>query len=612
MLAAGRSGDVTHPSADREEPLMSAESSTPETPKAPVAFDAATATDDELRTEFNRVVARGQELSASEEPDAAAELTELAGALPVLQAELASRESAAQALQGARDAFASVTPLEAPAPVAPAAAVAAPVSAPQAEPVSQPTTVPSVSQMASQPRPEPVTPTPSGDRIKVTLSSDAAGVLGMTPSSDTTVRQIGEASTRLFGQFGTSRVGGGIKAERALATFSRDRGAELTMTGDREHDAGVLRHARSQERLTGNSLMKSWEASVKSGGDHMGALTAAAGWCAPSENRYELCSLWTSDGLLDLPTTTAPRGGINYTNDWSWAQIMDASLTSFTKLTEAQVIADTPKNCTELPCPTFTDRRLDVAVTCITGSFLQDVGYRENVATLIDGLTLKHEREVNEDIINQIITQAGAAIVIPPQGAAAPGSGPDTSAVSSILAAVDVAAIDMRYREQMSENQVLEVVLPQWVLAQWRADIGRRNAWHADPFALANATIMQWFSVRNVRPQFIRGWQDAQSNLPTGPGDITAPIVPITALPTTVNFLIYPAGAIVLARQDVVTLTNVYDSTNLRQNLYTALFMEEGYAPIFPCGEVRQYTANACPSGATGAQLWTSCAAPAA
>lgn len=588
-----------------------ADPTSPETPETPAAFDVASATDEALRAEFNRVVARGQELSAAEGPEGASELLELSSVLPVLQTELANRDAAAQALQVAREAFSSATPIADPAPVAPSEPVAAPVSAPQAEPVSQPATVPSVSQMASQPRPEPTPSAKGGDRIKVTLSSDAAGVLGASPASETTVRQIGEASTRLFGQFGTSRVGGGIKAERALATFSRDRGKDLTLTGDREHDARVISHARSQERLTGNSLMESWKASVKAGGDGMGALTAAAGWCAPSENRYELCSLWTSDGLLDLPTTTAPRGGINYTNDWSWAQIMDASLTSFTVLTEAQVIADTPKNCTELPCPTFTDRRLDVAVTCITGSFLQDVGYRENVATLIDGLTLKHEREVNENIINQILTQAGAAIVIPAQGAGGAGTTADTSAVSSILSAVDVAAIDMRYREQMSENQVLEVILPQWVLAQWRADIGRRNAWHADPFALATATIMQWFSVRNIRPQFVRGWQDAQSNLPTGPGDITAPIVPITSLPTTVQFLIYPAGAIVLARQDVVTLTNVYDSTNLRQNLYTALFMEEGFAPIFPCGEVRLYTANACPSGATGHQVYTSCAAPA-
>ncbi|MGW0034681.1 major capsid protein [Streptomyces sp. NPDC003314] len=582
-----------------------------ETPE-PVAFNIADATDEQLLAEYSRVRTAGQELSAQTDADPA-ELSGLATQLQELSAAITERRTRAEATQTARDAFSAAPELTIPAQVIPAPAVEAPAAE---EPVVEtpPAQVPSVSQMAAQTQ-MPVTPQvpePKGDRISIQLSSDAAGVLGHAPGSDTTVRKIGEASTRLFAQFGTSRVGGGVKASRALATFSRDRGAELTATGDRDHDQTVIAYARSQERLTGGNLMRSWEASVKAGGDGMGALTAAAGWCAPSENRYELCSLWTSDGLLDLPTVSAPRGGINYTNDWSWAQIMDASLTSFTKLTEAQVIADTPKNCTELPCPTFTDRRLDVAVTCITGSFLQDVGYRENVATLIDGLTLKHEREVNEDIISQILTQAGATVVIPAQGAAAPGSTPDSSAVSSILAAVDVAAIDMRYREQMGENQVLEIVLPQWVLAQWRADIGRRNAWHTDPFALANATIMQWFSVRNIRPQFVRGWQDAQSGLATGPGDITAPIVPITALPTTVDFLIYPAGAIVLARQDVITLTNVYDSTNLRQNLYTALFMEEGYAPIFPCGEVRRYTAQACPSGATGHQVWSSCATPAA
>lgn len=581
---------------------------TPEQPEAPAAFDPATADDAALYAEYSRVRTEGQELAAQADADPA-RLTELAAAIPALRAEIDARQARAAEVSAARDAFSALPELAAPAPAVPAAPEQP--AAPAPEPTAA---VPSVSEMSAQQRPVPARTEPErrGDRITVALSSDAAGALRRDPGDNTTVREIGEASTRLFSQFGTSRSGGGVRASRALATFQRDRGAELTLTGDREHDATVVAHARSQSRLSGGGLMQAWQESVKAGGDGMGALTAAAGWCAPSENRYELCSLWTSDGMLDLPTTTAPRGGINYTRDWSWAQIMDASLTSFTRLTEAQVIAGETKACAQLPCPTFEDRRLDVAVTCITGSFLQDVGYRENVATLIDGLTLKHEREVNQDVISQILTEAGAAIVIPAQGAGGTGETADASAVSSILAALDIAAIDMRYREQMSETQVLEAVLPQWVLAQWRADIGRRNAWYADPFALANATIMQWFSVRNIRPQFVRGWQDAQSGLATGPGDIVAPITPITSLPTTVDFLLYPAGAIVLARQDVITLTNVYDSTNLSQNLYTALFMEEGYAPIFPCGEVRRYTAQACPSGATGHQVYTSCAAPAA
>lgn len=580
------------------------------TPEAPQAPGLATLDDAALAAEFARVAERGRELSAKAEFAAgeAEELDQLAERLPQLQAETAARIERATAAQAKRDAFASVEVPVIPA-VTPLAPVAAPVAAEQAPEAPQVPSVPSVAEMAAQ-APVPVAPARRRDRTSIAFSSDAAGVLRKSVGEDATIREIGEASSRLFAQFGTSRVGGGIRAERALAQFTRER--EFRISGDRDRDAETLTQLRDQKRLDGGSLLKAWEKSVTEGGSSMGALTAAAGWCAPSENDYDLCSLWTSDGLIDLPTASAPRGGVNYTNDWSWAQINDAALTSFTKLTEAQVISDTEKNCTELPCPTFTERRLDVAVTCITGSFLQDTGYRENVATLIDGLTLKHEVNVNRDIIAQMVTAAGAAVVIPGQGATVVGQTPDTSAVSSILSAVDIAAIDMRYREHMSENQVLEVVLPQWILAQWRADIGRRNAWYTDPFALANSTIMGWFSTRNIRPQFVRDWQDNPSGLATGPGDITAPITFLTSLPSTVQFLLYPAGAVVLLREDVVTLTNVYDSTNLKQNLYTALFTEEGYAPIFPCGEIKLYTAQACPSGATGHQVYTSCAVPAA
>lgn len=586
------------------------------TPETPQAFDPTVLDDAALAAEFARVKERGTELAAKTEfeGDEATEFSTLAERLPLLQSETSARIERATAVQAQREAFGSLGELPVIPQAVPVTPVAAPVAPVQPEPVSPSVAVPSVSQMAAQTLPVPTpeqTSTRRVDRVVNALSSDAAGVLRKTVGEEATVRELADASSKLFSQFGTSRVGGGIRAERALAQFHIDREFKLTGT-NRDADAEMITNLRDEKRLDGGSLLKAWEKSVSSGGTSMGALTAAAGWCAPSENRYELCSLWERDGIIDLPTASAPRGGVNYTNEWSWAQINDAALTSFTKLTEAQVIADTPKNCTELPCPEFTERRLDVAVTCITGSFLQDVGYRENVATLIDGLTLKHEVNVNRDIIAQMVTQAGAAVVIPAQGAAAPGNTPDASAVSSILAAVDIAAIDMRYREHMSENRVLEVVLPQWILAQWRADIGRRNAWHTDPFALANSTIMAWFSTRNIRPQFVRDWQDNPSGLAAGPGDITAPIVFLTSLPTTVQFLIYPAGAVVLLREDVITLTNVYDSTNLRQNLYTALFTEEGYAPIFPCGEIKLYTAQACPSGATGHQVYSSCVAPAA
>jgi hypothetical protein len=530
-----------------------------------------------------------------------------------IQTEQHTREIRAAKITANAELFASLPAAEPAA--APAETVTAPESAP--EPVQVPE-VPSVAAMAAGAPVAPEVPEErrSGDAFSIELSSDGAGVLRKQVGEESSVRELTAASLRLFGQFG--KVGGGragVKANRAIGQFRRDRGAELTLPGTEQGDYAVIQHARDQRRLDGGSLMRTWERSANANAEAgIESLTAAAGWCAPSENRYELCSLWDIDGIFDAPTTTAPRGGINYTNDVTWAAINDASITSFTRLTEAQVIAGATKSCTELPCPEFTDRRLDVAVTCITGSFLQSAGYPEVVSTWTDGLLTKHQYEINKDIIGQVETYAGPAITLPPQGAVAPGSTPDTSATASILAGLEVAAIDMRERSNMSFNTTLEVALPRWVLAQFRADISRRNAWYADPFTLSNQTIISWFTTRNIRPQFVRGYQDAQAGQDPAngyPGDITEPITPITALPTTVQFLIYPAGAIVIAREDVVTLTNVYDSTNLSQNLYTALFTEEGYAPIFPCGEVRAYAVSACPSGATGHQVWTSCATPA-
>jgi hypothetical protein len=75
----------------------------------------------------------------------------------------------------------------------------------------------------------------------------------------------------------------------------------------------------------------------------------------------------------------------------------------------------------------------------------------------------------------------------------------------------------------------------------------------------------------------------------------------VTAYPATVDFLSYPAGAVVMLRQDVITLHNVYDSTNLQQNLYTDTFFEEGWGLIYPCAGLRLYRTSICASGATGA-----------
>lgn len=569
----------------------------------PADFDASALDDAALAAEYERIRVRGGELASLDTLDDAQadELTELSTRLPLVQAEQNTRQEAAAARQAQRDAFSALEPL--PAPAAPAAPVLEP-SAVQTSTESVPTpvaavAVPSVADLAVQ---TPQTPVAADTRITAFVSTDAAGFVGKRAGDQFDgLTEISNAMLASFKQYG--RSGGGKGSRHAMAQFKRSRDERLVIDDPRDAQR-VLAFARDETRLPGGSLAAAQQALIEQGAT---SLTAAAGWCAPSENDYDLCRQWSAGvGLLDLPSVTVNRGGVNYTDDVDFATMYAAAIVNgITFLTEAQVIADTPKTCLELPCPEFEDTRLDVQAVCLRVSFLQAVGYPEVVNTWTDGVLAINEQEMNRRIIAQILARAGAATVIAP-----PASGPD-SFTSAVLAGVELAATDIRAYYMMAPTSTVEVVLPWWVLPQMRADLSRRTG--VPLLEVSDADINRYFAVRNVRPQFVRGWQDGLITggalNPAFPGgDAATPFM--TALPSDVSFLAFPAGSVVVGRQDVVTLTNVYDSSSLQQNLYTSLFAEEGYATLFPCPGQRLYTLeDICNMGVTGAAN-LSCTAP--
>jgi len=577
----------------------------------PAPFDPTALDDGALAAEHERIRTRGNELSAIEapEPEQLAELVELAARIAPIQNEIQARAEAAATAQASRDAFAALQPLPEPAAAPAPAAAPEPAAAPPAavveptsvqastETVSTPV-VPSVSDMAAQ------TPQRAqGTTIRAFVSTDAAGHVDKRPGQEFDgLTEISQALTASAAQYG--RVGGGKGARHAIAQFHRTRDERLVVDDPRNGPA-VLAYARDETRLHGGNLAKTWQANLDAG---TASLTAAAGWCAPSENDYDLCRQWSAGvGILDLPSITLSRGGVNYTDEINFQAMYAAALSAgITFLTEADVIADTPKTCIELPCPEFEEARLDVMALCIRVSFLQAKGYPEVVNAWTDGLLAIFEQEMNRRIIADIIARAGAATAIP-----APASGPD-SFTSAILAAAELAAVDTRAEFMMDPNSTVEIVYPWWILAQMRADLSRRNG--VDMLSVTDAEIASMFSVRNVRVQFVRGWQDGLITGgaldPTEPGGIITPPY-LTALPNDVSFLSYPAGSVVVGRQDVVTLTNVYDAASLQQNLFTSLFAEEGFTTLFPCQGQRLYTlTDICNMGVTGAAN-LSCTAPA-
>lgn len=329
-----------------------------------------------------------------------------------------------------------------------------------------------------------------------------------------------------------------------------------------------------------------------------GSLLAGVGWCAPSETIYTTCNQVTTSGMFKVPEIGARRGGIRHNQGIRWSDIYGTG-TGFNILTEEQVIADTVKTCVPVNCPPFVDDRLKVAVLCITGDILQDRAYPEYVKEFIRGAVATQAHNVNRQIIADIVTGSTAVTLT--------GAAPwvtDASVVSQLMSAMDMAAIDERYNLRLDPDATLEVVLPLWVKQAYRADWLRRNA--ADDPNMVDSMVSAMFATRNLSVQYVYDWQDAFSTGASGGtafGGTNAMLSP----PTSVSFLMYPAGTWVIARQDVIRLDTIYDSTNITTNKVTELFVEDGFRAMRFCPLSRVYTINICASGSTGVQRIVTC-----
>lgn len=403
-----------------------------------------------------------------------------------------------------------------------------------------------------------------------------------------------------------STKSGGEHHAYPVAQLVRNYPDEFSIEGDNTDYAKLLAVA-DETRLPGGSLLRSVEMrrkEIQATEPARDSLVAAMGWCAPSETDYSICLQITTDGLADFPEVQARRGGIRHNTGIEFDSIFGggscSSPTGFFDLTEAQVAAGTVKTCLEINCPTFIDTRLGVTGLCLTGNILAIRGYPEYTATFTRGALAASAHQINREQIADVVADSTAVTL-----SGAPFA-TDLSVVSQVMSAVELATMDIKYRLRLQQSATLEVIMPFWILGQMRADWIRRNGtggWN-DSVMVADADINAGFARRGARVQYVYDWQDAFATCATtGMGGDT----PAANLPTSLQFLMYPAGTWVRAVSDVITLNSVYDSTKLATNQVTHLFTETGWAMVRMCPLSRVYTVTICPSGSTGVQRIVSC-----
>lgn len=297
------------------------------------------------------------------------------------------------------------------------------------------------------------------------------------------------------------------------------------------------------------------------------ALTAAAGWCAPSETLYEFCELETTEGLLDIPEVTARRGGISFTKGPDFMTLMSDSDFGFIQ-TEAVVEAgETPKPCYAIECPPFSEVRLDAIGFCITAGLLTNAGYPELVRRILNLAGVGHARRKSQSTINRISTAIGTAINWTEVG------GANGSGTADFLGAAELQALRIRQSLAMAPDAPIEGIAPYWGRAAVRHELSRRLGL-TDPFRITDADVDNYLAVRNIRIQWVYDYQMLT----------TTSTSTWTAFPSSIEFMLYPAGAFVRLVNDVISLDAVYDHDLLTGNQYTAAFMEEGIAVANTCG----------------------------
>lgn len=327
------------------------------------------------------------------------------------------------------------------------------------------------------------------------------------------------------------------------------------------------------------------------------ALVAGGGWCAPSEIRYDFFNIACQDGMVDLPTFGVQRGGIMHPVSPSLADVFTGTFTNatnpwlWTETDDIMTVTGVPnKPCVRVTCPSFTDRRLECYGICLTAGNLTDAAYPEATRNHLSLLMSAHYHAMNQRYIQTMVSLSTAAIAFP--------TGSGNSIAADLPDFMSVAANDIRTRYGMCENDVLEAVVPRWAKDAIRSDLSRRTG-DAAYLTMTDAQIQAMFTARNVRVQWVNDWQIRGAGYPGGTSALTA-------WPTLLDFMMYPAGTFIRGNGLTLDLGVVRDSVLNAENDHTAAWSEECHLIAKYGHESRLYRMPVCVGGKTGG-TFTAC-----
>lgn len=363
-------------------------------------------------------------------------------------------------------------------------------------------------------------------------------------------------------------------AARGLAQLSR----QMTVVNDSHELVREIERATSEIPGHGKVTAES--------------LTAAGGWCAPSEQIYTFCDVPAATDLISLPEIAINRGGIRWPVEPDLSAIFESYEFFFTEPELEAVDADghptAVKHCVEVPCPDeFVEMRLNAVGYCVEAGILQRQGWPESIEWFLRSLTQEHLRAMSRRTILDMV--AGSEVKV--------FDGPQVNATSGLLNAIALMATNLRLNRGLSRSATIEGVAPNWLHEVLRADLAMMEG--AATFAVTDGQINAWLNSRNISLQFVGDWQTRGVG---EPGHMDT-----MAWPSKVNILLYPAGTWFRSLSNIIEVGVLYPKEQLQINRYTEFFTEDAIAVGKRCNRSLNVEIPICPTGGYGAPVEITC-----
>jgi hypothetical protein len=339
----------------------------------------------------------------------------------------------------------------------------------------------------------------------------------------------------------------------------------------------------------------------------------ANGFCAPSVQMYEFCPVPQAWGLFGnaVPMIASERGGIEWPSTPSIGTLWGQGIECRTEAEEiARDEAGTPKACTHLDCPDWTDYRNRICHICVTSGILQRKAFPESIDQAIRTYELIYEMWVNWQMLQLAIEAADA------QNGELRWDTSGWGILQALKEKIGFAIDSIAARTLLNPwDTVWNVALPFWAYSAIQADMAKRVGASIEMMSVTREPIevilrggrtvrfwpqMPWQTalVEDIPDPSMRTWIGSDTSLQNG------------VYPETMELLIWPQGAFLGVRDDFLDIRARWDYDLQRQNRQLEWFSETEWNLIPRCYEAVHITLDICTAGRSGSLFEYPCNTP--